>query len=167
MIVVSLVAVLAAVAAPSFIGSGRPARVDAVASELAEVLKLARTEASRRGLPVYLSGSNGLDADTDWNQGWRLWVDDNRNETYNANKPQVIVKQITDQRMRVVRPNGVNLPLGFGNSVFLDEFDGLAAGIPISFFVCETGNGYAVEVQLLRSGNVVIRPPQQAYNCPN
>lgn len=162
LIVLALIAVLMTFAAPILPTIGRAARVDSTASELAEVLKLAHTEAKRRGLPVYLSSSNEIKTVAAWSAGWFLWVDQNRNGNFN-NEPKVIVKQNTYSRMRVTRADRNYDALGFGSSVFVNGFSG---NTPISFTVCE--GEYAVVVQLSRSGNVAVLDPVNTYGqCPS
>lgn len=163
LIVVVLLAVLTSFAAPTFLDSGRPARVESMASDLAEVFKLARTEASRRSLPVFLSSSNGNQNEASWSAGWFLWVDVNRNGAFSNNEPRVQVKQNTHTRIRVVKPDGNYAPLQFGNSGFAGQFGTNAS---LSFFVCEPG--YAMEVRLFRSGRVeVLSPAQQTVSPPS
>lgn len=68
MIVVSIVAVIAAIAMPSFLTTVQNSRVGTTADSVRDAVMLGRTEAIRRGATITLSGA-GTPA---WSSGWRL-----------------------------------------------------------------------------------------------
>ena len=76
MIVVTIVAVLAAIALPSFQSSMRSTRVATTSNELMAAMALARSEAIRstRGAGVCTS-ADGFTCGGDWNSGWLVWTD--------------------------------------------------------------------------------------------
>jgi len=77
MVTIAIVAILLAVALPSFEGSMRSNRVATATNELISTLSLARSEAIRSpGGALVCTTSDGVDCDaSDWNTGWMVWVD--------------------------------------------------------------------------------------------
>ncbi len=78
MVVVALVAILMAVAVPSFQGVVRSNRINGEINAFVGDLQLARSEAIKRGLPVSLCpSSNGTDCLTTntWHNGWIVFFD--------------------------------------------------------------------------------------------
>lgn len=78
MITVLVLAVLAAIAFPSFRTTLRASRVTTQANQLVAGLALARSEAIRtaQGAGVCAS-ADGNSCGTDWNAGWLVWDDSN------------------------------------------------------------------------------------------
>jgi type IV fimbrial biogenesis protein FimT len=82
LVTVAIVAVLAAVATPSFVSTVRSARLSTAANEFLTALRLARSEALRRGGRVAMcrSADGATCADSGgWEQGWILFHDLNHN----------------------------------------------------------------------------------------
>lgn len=80
MVTVAIVAILGALAAPSFQAMIQANRTRTVASELLATLNLARSEAARRGQPVSIcrssNGSSCSSSGTGWDQGWIAFVNE-------------------------------------------------------------------------------------------
>jgi type IV fimbrial biogenesis protein FimT len=85
LVVVALVAVLAALAVPSFAGMFQRHRVDAVRHELLASLQLARVEAIRLGAAVVLERQSDcatvLESGQHWGCGWQMYADLNGNNS--------------------------------------------------------------------------------------
>lgn len=83
MIVVAILGVLAALAAPSFTDSIKRYRVNSIRDNMTSAIQLARSEAIRRRLPVVLLRTTGcgvtLATTSDWDCGWQMFVDVNNN----------------------------------------------------------------------------------------
>ncbi|RZL63367.1 MAG: prepilin-type N-terminal cleavage/methylation domain-containing protein [Variovorax sp.] len=85
MVVVSILAILAAMALPSFRGVIERYRVARAAEDLTATIYLARAEAIRRGAPVILRRATPADCSGDvsangsWSCGWILFQDGNGN----------------------------------------------------------------------------------------
>ena len=77
MIVVAIMGVLAAIAAPSFTPTIERWRVRDAAESLISTLYYARSEAIKRGGNVHIKVASG----TDWNSGWSVFHDANGNNT--------------------------------------------------------------------------------------
>ncbi len=96
MVVVAMLGVLAALAAPSFADMLRRMRVESMREELQASIANARVEAISRGRPVVLlrtspcpQAANALD----WDCGWTAFIDLNGNDTINAGEPILHVVQ--------------------------------------------------------------------------
>lgn len=76
LVTIAIVAILLAVAFPSFEGSMRTNRLATTTNELLASVALARTEAIKntRGAGICAS-ADGLDCGDDWNAGWLVWAD--------------------------------------------------------------------------------------------
>lgn len=77
MVVVAVVAIMAAIAFPSFRGTMQSNRVAAGINELNAALALARSEALRSpGGAAVCTTTDGLACDgTSWDDGWMVWAD--------------------------------------------------------------------------------------------
>lgn len=89
MVVLSIMVVLATLAAPSFTAMIQRWRVQQSIEELSGTFYLARSEAMRRGVEVHLMKlDSGADCTsttaTDWSCGWILYADLNRNGKYDS-----------------------------------------------------------------------------------
>ncbi len=85
MIAVAIVAILAALAFPSFQGTLRSNRAATSTNEMLASLSLARTEAIRnnRGASICPS-ADGASCGADWNAGWLVWADTNADNAVNG-----------------------------------------------------------------------------------
>lgn len=96
MVTVAIVAILAALAAPSFRTQTDSARLTAHANALLSSLLLARTEAIKRNARVVLcKSSDGATCTTsgDWQQGWIVFVDANNN-AQRTDPTELLVQQV-------------------------------------------------------------------------
>lgn len=115
MVVVALTAVLAGLAAPSFIDSFRRYRVDATREDLAASINLARTEAIRTGQAVVLRRINAcgvvLADNQDWSCGWQVFADPNGNNVLDVAEAPVqqvaVAAQITIRKANIINPQFV------------------------------------------------------------
>lgn len=110
MVTVAIVAILGALAAPSFQAMIQANRTRTVASELLATLNLARSEAARRGQPVSIcrssNGSSCSSSGTGWDQGWIAFVnvDNDKPAVRDSNELILQVKQNLPTGV-TVRPN--------------------------------------------------------------
>lgn len=82
MVVLSIVAVMAAWALPSFMGTIQQARLAAATHEFLSAISLARSEAIKRNARTVLCvavSENACTSTGNWNQGWLLFEDVNSN----------------------------------------------------------------------------------------
>jgi type IV fimbrial biogenesis protein FimT len=90
MVALTVLAVLAALAAPGFASITRSLRVDTVREQFIGSMNLARTEAVRLGRTVVMRRIEPCTAATaakDWYCGWRVFVDLNQNNAQDAGEP--------------------------------------------------------------------------------
>lgn len=126
MVVVSILGVLAAIAAPSFTSTIDRWRVRQVAESMVSTLYYARSEAIKRGGNVGIqkiaNGTNGCSASTveEWSCGWFVFEDKNNNGTY----------QTSDTKLQeVMTPNNINvMHKGKGANIKVDRY-GMMGGI--------------------------------------
>jgi type IV fimbrial biogenesis protein FimT len=110
MVVVAIMAVLAALAGPSFIGTIERYRVSAVSDQLVSALTLAQTEAIKRAGSVGLARLSGGDCPAlattqEWSCGWQVFIDTNNNGVVNAGEATIQQFRITNG---VTVMNGLN-----------------------------------------------------------
>lgn len=112
MVVVSIVAILAAIAAPSFTPLIERWRVMQTVDGLQSTLYFARSEAVKRGGNIVIrkepSGANGCPLATsnaDWDCGWFVFVDTNGNGTLNTGE-EVLQRFAPPANITVTRTGG-------------------------------------------------------------
>lgn len=99
---IAIVAILAAVAAPSFHNLVQNGRVSAQADRLMSALQLLRMEAIKRNRTVRLcQSSSGYTCDgSSWGDGWLMWVDTEGDGSLEAEDSQEVIRYfepISDQ----------------------------------------------------------------------
>ena len=80
MVVLALAAIIATFAAPSFQSSMARQKLNLAASDLLVSATQARSEASKNNRPAIVQP---VTSDSDWSQGWRIYVDMDNSKTYN------------------------------------------------------------------------------------
>jgi type IV fimbrial biogenesis protein FimT len=79
MFAITVLAILLGIGAPSFANLIRDNRVTSLTNDFVGGVALARSEATRRGLPVSLcptTDGESCEGDSDWSTGWLLFTDD-------------------------------------------------------------------------------------------
>jgi len=110
MVTVAILAIGAAIAAPSYSAMLKSNRTKSVASELLAALSLARSEAARRGQPVSIckssDGSSCAGSNTQWDSGWIVFVneDNDRPAVRDSAELILLVRQNLPAGI-TVRPN--------------------------------------------------------------
>ena len=105
MVAIAVLAIMLAIGLPSFQGSLRSNRVATSTNDMLAALSLARTEAIRntRGSAVCAS-ADGLACDGEWDQGWLVFSDTDRNGALNAG--EVILRYTAvDEQLDVGGPD--------------------------------------------------------------
>lgn len=121
MIVVSIVAVLAAIGIPQITEFFQLRRLVSTTNELKTAVSYGRSEAIRRNLTVHLSplGSN---PQNNWGDGWRLWVDQNNNNNFDNNVDELLlVKAGLPPRINAHSTGGTT-KIEFSGSGFIKNF---------------------------------------------
>ena len=91
LITITIAAILAAVAAPSFARLIRDTRLTTSTNNLVSVLNLARSEAAKRGANVMVQADSGTTA---WGGGLTVYVDANANATPDAGEITRVVEAL-------------------------------------------------------------------------
>jgi type IV fimbrial biogenesis protein FimT len=86
MVVVAILAILVALAAPNLSELFIRNRLDTAANEFMTALNFARSEAIKRGVPVTVRRVSSTSKD--WTQGWEIFVDINGNGSRDAADPR-------------------------------------------------------------------------------
>ena len=112
MVVVAILAILAAIAAPSFTPLIERWRVMQTVDGLQSTLYFARSEAVKRGGNIVIrkepSGANGCPlatSNTDWDCGWYVFVDTNGNGTLNTGE-EILQRFAPPANITVTRTGG-------------------------------------------------------------
>lgn len=161
MVTLSVLAILAAVALPSFQDTIRLNRVSTESNELIAALNLARAEAIKtRSLAELCASANGTACGADWSQGWMVWSDINRNGTLDAGTevvrfergdPQVtVVANIAgiNAGTSAVRYNGRGQPVLLAGTVFP------ANVITLHPLTCASGAEHLRNILIARTGQI-------------
>ena len=164
MVVVAIMAILTALAAPSFVGTVERYRVSTVADQLASALSLAQTEAIKRAGNVGLARLNGGDCPAlgsaqEWSCGWRVFNDINNNGVVNAG-------EATIQEFRIA--NGVTVMNGINSAgTAVNRWGKMNNGLGAMRFVISPDSGIespATTTLCLSSGGR-IRKLADNVNC--
>lgn len=140
MISITVMAILLVVVAPGLAGFVRTSKVRSAQSELVSSLRLARSEATKRGVSVGVAATAPVAGD-EFGAGWKVWVDDNEDGVFTAGETIV--------RVYPGFTGAVLLGVSAGAAPVLFRPTGFATAA-ISFKVCgtsDTTKGYTVALQ--------------------
>ncbi|MBA2556660.1 MAG: GspH/FimT family pseudopilin [Chloroflexi bacterium] len=157
MVTIAIMAILLAVALPSFEGSLRSNRLATASNELNGGLALARSEALRNpGGAFICSSTNGTACGGDWNDGWIVWSDLNSDGVLTA-ADRVLRYVQTNDRLTVtataVAPASAT-SIGFDRRGRLR--DGGARTITMRPASCPSGVELRRDFSVLPTGQVTI-----------
>jgi type IV fimbrial biogenesis protein FimT len=163
MVAVSLIAVLAGLAAPSFTGLFQRYRVDAVREDLIATIQLARAESVRRGQAVMVEKQSScavtLSTGENWSCGWIVYPDLNGNGSRDAVTEPIL--QTTDLPNNVTVVKNSATPL---NRFTSDRF-GQIQPIALSFLISPSGGTTANGVILCKGAGSRVRAIKGATTC--
>lgn len=162
MVTVSVLAVLMAIAAPSFTPLIESWRVRQATEQLQSTLSYARSEAIKRGgqvaiqkIPNNTNGYSSASGTRDWDCGWFVCHDTNSNGTCNATEP-VLQRIDTPAKVQVSRTGG-------GASIKLNRWglvDGTWLGFSLVPFNKTTTHPGARGVCMSSGGRIRVIPPE-------
>lgn len=112
MITVAIVAILAAVAVPSFNTFFASSRAQSQSAMVVEALNYARSEAVRRGRAVGVATTGGIA----WQQGWVVFLDANNNGARDAGEGVLVQRAAFAGNATLTGPNA---PVVFNNRGYL------------------------------------------------
>lgn len=162
MVVVSIIAILAALAAPSFTPLIESWRVRQATEQLQSTLHYARSEAIKRGgrvaiekIPNNTNGCTTASGKRDWDCGWLVCEDTNGNGRCNAGEP-ALQRIDTPSKVQVSRTGG-------GASIKLNRWglvDGAWPGFSLVPLDKPTTHPGARGVCMTSGGRIRVIPPQ-------
>lgn len=158
----SVVAILAGVAAPSFAGFLERQRASAAMNSLMTHMALARISAITRNRRAVLCPSTDgrhCETSTDWSAGWMLFADDDGNRKPDANEEIIRVDlEPTSRHLRVVSTTGRQqlryLP------------DGRSAGTNLTVSICNQQQELLGQVIVNNMGRPRSERPKAPTPCP-
>lgn len=132
MITLTILMVVLGVAAPGFMNLIRSNHAQTQSAAIVQALSLARSEAIKRGMTVYVTSPGGAG---NWAQGWRVWADANANGTYAASELVREFPALTGDELtlsaKVYTTSGSTITLGSGAAQLgFDSRGYLASGSP-------------------------------------
>src|SRR5690606_397138 len=152
LVTVAIVVVLLGLGMPSLQGFITQRAVVSQADAIASSLRLARTEALKRALPVTMCLSTDTDqispscvanGNADWEQGWLTFVDNNANGDFDAGELLLRVQQPLSGRSNL-KGSDARLAIHFTG-------DGLAMGSNVTF-TAHADSGDCRQVVLAQTG---------------
>ncbi len=132
MVVISIIAVLAALAGPSFTGLIERWRVRQVAEDVTSTLYYARAESIRRGgnvvirkTPDNTDGCTSAPTNADWGCGWMVFADTNGNQSLDAGEETLKVFALAPKMAVTITGNGGAIRVDrWGSMTGLDDTNG-------------------------------------------
>ena len=158
----SVVAILAGIAAPSFAGFIERQRASAAITSLMTHMSLARIAAiSRNRRAVLCPSADGVhcEASTDWSTGWMLFVDEDGNRKPDASEEVLRVDlEPTSRHLRVVST------VGRQQLRYLP--DGRSAGANLTISICNKAGDVLGRVIVNNMGRPRSERPKLPTACP-
>lgn len=158
MITILVVAILAAIAVPSFDNLIKRNRIDAIQSQLSAALAAARTAATTRNANVVVCASDGdqtcVEASGSWSDGWLVFVDSNGDTKLDADE-QVLEVFKNNNNFNIRAYSGITKTaanfIAYGTRGFLKGVQ------PTVLVVCEPDNDltFARGLFVTAAGNVM------------
>src|SRR4051812_27430002 len=129
LITLAVMGILVGVATPSFVSTVSSNRAYATQTELAASLALARSEASRRGVAVYVSAASSVSGN-EFGGGWNVWVDQNGDGNFDQSEPVL-------RSHEALAPN-VLVSAGSASSIGYGPMGFLTPASPVTISICST-----------------------------
>lgn len=166
-VVIGIMAILAAIAVPSYNEFIARSRMDSAANELVNAAAFARTEAIRTRSNVVIAKRQancraGSGTAQDWSCGFVAFKDANRNGTQDAGGDEPTLREVGE----VVSLNVMHVGGGSDASVTFNPF-GVAASSPGRFVYTPERGGLSSAVTLCMSSGGRIRKLTGNVNCPS
>ncbi len=100
MIVLTITAILTALAIPGFNAAVKRSSIDGMRDALGNALQMARSEAvSRHQQTVICASSSGASCAGNWQDGWLIFVDIDASASFNAASDQLIDRRYANNRV--------------------------------------------------------------------
>jgi type IV fimbrial biogenesis protein FimT len=173
-VTVSIAGILMAVAIPSFVEAIKSNRLTTQANEFMAALNLARSEAIKRGVQVTVQRKGSTSGV--WEEGWRVFVDSDENETFDDDDDTDLCEANADGSpsedcLLKTYPALTGATLRTGNSTYKDYAAYSASGLSRNgtgetFRLCQgTDTSLSREIILISTGRARISVGT-ADSCP-
>lgn len=168
MVTVALMAILLALATPSFLNFRRNSELIAITNNFVAALNAARTEGMKRNMYAMVVPTNN---DNNWSAGWIVFVDINSNGQYNAGD-LIVLQQEAPPSYITISGNGTTADnpsyARYDGSGFFRPKASLAAAT-LSISRSDAGTDYTQirRIKIAMTGRVRVCTPQSASdaNC--
>lgn len=157
MVTIAIVAILVAVALPSFQSSMRSNRIATTVNELVASFSLARSEALRnpRGA-VICASAGGTACDGEWNDGWIVWIDVDGDGNIDAGDDRIVRYTVTNDKVDLTASAAVVS----ATEIRFDARGRLSDNVGRDFVLvpleCTAGQPFRRELALTPSGQVQV-----------
>lgn len=149
-VAISIAGILMAMAIPSFSDMMRNNRLTTYANELVTSLNIARSEAVKRGITVYVRKIGGTG--TYWSDsGWNVFVDNNGNKTFETGTDDLLRTYDKLPSKFILAGNG-----GIVNYITYQS-DG-TSNMGGTFALCDISNGNGIPPKPYTSKLIIISP---------
>lgn len=157
MMAVAILAILMTVVLPDMRYALINNRITTRANEFISAFHLARSEAVTYNKPVQI-----IPIDDDWNKGWKIWSDDNKD---NVEDPLEVIKsfEYAQQNILITPPTGVTAV------VYTPPRGSITASAPLIFTIClENRQSYEPLGREIRIENETgrVSMSNRNYPCP-
>jgi type IV fimbrial biogenesis protein FimT len=149
MLTVAIAALLLTVAIPSFRSILQNSRLATQANEFVTATTLARSEASRRGVSVFVTALNNTNNANEWGPGWRVWIDLDGDGSFDAGE---------EIRTFAALPDGMTLDSTGGVSQYEFRATGFLAGgtDTLQLRIPDCAGEAARDIQLIATGRANV-----------
>jgi len=156
MVTIAIVAILSAIALPSFSTAIRSSRLASATNEFIAAVNLARSEAAKSNRAARIcASSNGTSCSTDWSQGWIVWADANGDGAPQSD--EIRRHQQALNGMTVVSSSAAGFIFtarGECSNCSGGSFGSGATDIELRATPCDPGQQHVRSLRILRSGAV-------------
>lgn len=153
MITVSILAIMLAIAAPSFRNYIFDNRIATQSNDFVSAVMLARSEASKRGINVNIAAASAVGGN-EFGNGWNIWGDTDSDSTMDANE---VIRDHDDLRTNTLSTVSAVTTLTFLPSGYL------SASTPQTLRLCDSRTGETGrQIVIAATG----RPNVATYACP-
>ncbi|MEO1767973.1 GspH/FimT family pseudopilin [Thiobacter aerophilum] len=151
---VAVLAILVTLAVPSFRTMLMNNRLQATRTDLMSAFTFAKSEAVKRGIPVYVTAL-GPAAGNEFAGGWQVWVDSNANGSQEAGEPTIRQHEAYPPATTVAATPAVTA-VGFNGRGFL-------IGPQVTLNICDGRSGVrGGQITLTSAGTIYLR---EDYLC--
>jgi type IV fimbrial biogenesis protein FimT len=165
MVVMGIMAIMAAFAAPSFVDSMRSNTLTSQTNNVLTGVKLARAEAIRRNRRVVFCRSDNAATSTPscatgsgaW-AGWLIFADANNNLTYNASEDVIRAETLDSNKIKVLANTSVasNTITFTGDGMPRDTSGNMLTNGALRVCVTSSANNNARDISLTAGGKTVL-----------